>query len=67
LEHHNGETVGALFADVKVQPNHHCALHIPDHMQGWGPLSRVAEFAGERLIGFLQKIKTNDLIGELVN
>jgi hypothetical protein len=61
------EKVGALFADVKVQPNHHCALHIPDHMRGWGPLSKVAEFAGERLIGFLQKIKTNDLIGELVN
>ncbi|KAH9471668.1 hypothetical protein Pst134EA_033299 [Puccinia striiformis f. sp. tritici] len=60
-----GETVSGLFTDVKVQPNHHCALHIPDQMRAWGPLPRVAEFAGERLIGFLQKIKTNDLIDKM--
>lgn len=28
-------------------------------MRRWGPLNSVAEFAGERLIGVLQKIPTN--------
>ena len=56
-------TVGGLFNDVKAQPNHHFACHITEQMRGWGPLHGVAEFSGERLIGFLQKIKTNNVIG----
>ncbi|KNZ64689.1 hypothetical protein VP01_10048g1, partial [Puccinia sorghi] len=59
------ESVATLFAGVKVQPNHHCALHIPDQIRAWGPWPRVAEFTGERLIGFLQKIKTNSLIDKM--
>ncbi|KNZ58948.1 hypothetical protein VP01_1828g6 [Puccinia sorghi] len=59
------DSVASLFGDVKVQPNHHCSLHIPDQIRAWGPLPRVAEFAGERLIGFLQKIKTNSLIDKM--
>ncbi|MBW0492141.1 hypothetical protein O181_031856 [Austropuccinia psidii MF-1] len=57
--------VGELFDSPKVQPNHHFALHIPEQMKSWGPLSGVAEFGGERLIGFLQKINTNNRIDEL--
>lgn len=35
-------------------------------MQAWGPLRGVAEFGGKRLIGFLQKLRTNNKIGEPV-
>ncbi|POV94441.1 hypothetical protein PSHT_16221 [Puccinia striiformis] len=56
------DTVGELFDNIKVQPNHHYSLHIPQQMTAWGPLAGVSEFAGERLIGFLQKIKTNNKI-----
>ncbi|POW15100.1 hypothetical protein PSTT_02351 [Puccinia striiformis] len=59
------DTVGELFDNIKVQPNHHYSLHIPQHMTAWGPLAGVSEFAGERLIGFLQKIKTNNKIDEM--
>lgn len=58
------DSVGGLFEGVKIQPNHHFALHIPQQMAAWGPLAGVAEFPGERLIGFLQKINTNNKIGE---
>jgi hypothetical protein len=61
------DSVGQLFEGIKVQPNHHFALHIPQQMSGWGPLAGVAEFPGERLIGFLQKINTNNKIGEWLN
>ncbi|KNZ46869.1 hypothetical protein VP01_6889g1 [Puccinia sorghi] len=59
------ESVGKLFEGVKVQPNHHFSLHIPQQIRTWGPLVGVAEFAGERLIGFLQKLKTNNLIDQM--
>ncbi|KNZ55654.1 hypothetical protein VP01_2621g3 [Puccinia sorghi] len=56
------DLVASLFADVKVKPNHHFSLNIPNQIRDWGPLPRVAEFARECLIGFLKKIKTNSLI-----
>ncbi|MBW0497866.1 hypothetical protein O181_037581 [Austropuccinia psidii MF-1] len=59
------ESVAKPFNNPKVQPNHHFALHIPEQMEAWGPLSGVAEFGGERLIGFLQKINTNNRIDEM--
>ncbi|WAQ82479.1 hypothetical protein PtA15_2A796 [Puccinia triticina] len=59
------DSVGGLFEGVKVQPNHHFSLHIPQQMASWGPLAGVAEFPGERLIGFLQKINTNNKIDEM--
>ncbi|KNF05827.1 hypothetical protein PSTG_01224 [Puccinia striiformis f. sp. tritici PST-78] len=65
--HHKkySDTVGELFDNIKVQPNHHYSLHIPQQMTAWGPLAGVSDFAGERLIGFLQKIKTNNKIDEM--
>ncbi|KAG0139957.1 hypothetical protein CROQUDRAFT_693264 [Cronartium quercuum f. sp. fusiforme G11] len=48
-----------IFGKLGMKPNHHYALHIPDQMRRWGPLGQVAEFAGERMIGFIQKIQTN--------
>lgn len=36
-----------IFGDVKVKPNHHYALHIPDQLRRWGPLGQVSELAGK--------------------
>ncbi|KNZ48719.1 hypothetical protein VP01_545g8 [Puccinia sorghi] len=57
--------VAQLFEGIKIQPNHHFSLHIPQQMAAWGPLAGVSEFPGERLIGFLQKISTNNKITEM--
>ncbi|KAG0139113.1 hypothetical protein CROQUDRAFT_12404, partial [Cronartium quercuum f. sp. fusiforme G11] len=55
-----------LFQNIKIRPNHHYTLHIPDQLRLWGPLNQVAKFGGERLIGFLQKIQTNTRLGMFV-
>jgi hypothetical protein len=47
-----------------VLPNHHYALHAPNQFCQMGPLICLLEFPGERQIWFLQKIKTNNLIGK---
>ncbi|MBW0566263.1 hypothetical protein O181_105978 [Austropuccinia psidii MF-1] len=36
-------------------------MHLPDHLDWWGPPMGVSEFAGERLVGILQNIKNNHL------
>ncbi|POV99692.1 hypothetical protein PSTT_13630 [Puccinia striiformis] len=36
---------GVRFA--KNSPNHHYALHLPEQMKWWGPLSNVSEFSGQ--------------------
>jgi hypothetical protein len=48
-----------LFPELKILPNHHYALHIPEQLQWWGSLMAVLEFPGERLIGLMQKCKTS--------
>ncbi|MBW0467884.1 hypothetical protein O181_007599, partial [Austropuccinia psidii MF-1] len=53
------ETSRRIFSNIKILPNHHYALHIPEQMRWWGPLSGVSEFAGERLVGILQNFKKN--------
>lgn len=50
-----------------IKPNHHYAIHSASQMSWWGPLGAVAEFTGERLCGFLQKINTNGKVGEYVS
>ncbi|MBW0509303.1 hypothetical protein O181_049018 [Austropuccinia psidii MF-1] len=50
---------------MQILPNHHYALHIPEQLMWWGPLIGVLEFPGERLIGFLQKLKTNSKSSQL--
>ncbi|KAG0139060.1 hypothetical protein CROQUDRAFT_85315, partial [Cronartium quercuum f. sp. fusiforme G11] len=49
-----------IFKVKSFRPNHHYALHIPEMMSYWGPLLGVSEFAGERLIGMLQKVTVNN-------
>ncbi|MBW0562620.1 hypothetical protein O181_102335 [Austropuccinia psidii MF-1] len=40
-------------------------MHIPEQLMRWGPLMGVSEFAGERLIGTLGKLKTNSINGAI--
>ncbi|KAG0141817.1 hypothetical protein CROQUDRAFT_24827, partial [Cronartium quercuum f. sp. fusiforme G11] len=47
------KTSKEIFQNLKVLPNHHYALHVPEQMKLWGPLMGVSEFGGERLIGTL--------------
>ncbi|MBW0481708.1 hypothetical protein O181_021423 [Austropuccinia psidii MF-1] len=60
------KTSTLLFRNLKVFPNHHYALHIPEQMRWWGPLIAVSEFPGERLIGKLQKLNKNSRSSELL-
>ncbi|MBW0560972.1 hypothetical protein O181_100687 [Austropuccinia psidii MF-1] len=53
-----------LFRNFKVQHNHHYALHVKEQTQLFGPLSGVAEYWGERLIGILQNFNTNELFAK---
>ncbi|MBW0579031.1 hypothetical protein O181_118746, partial [Austropuccinia psidii MF-1] len=52
-----------LFPNVRANPNHHYAMHIPEQLSRWGPLNGISEYGGERLVGILQKLKTNTLNG----
>ncbi|POW19455.1 hypothetical protein PSHT_04651 [Puccinia striiformis] len=54
-----------LFNSKTVMPNHLYALHIPDQLSFWGPLGGIAEWGGERLIGILQRSKTNNRQGSM--
>ncbi|KNZ60832.1 hypothetical protein VP01_1494g2 [Puccinia sorghi] len=54
-----------IFEDIKINPNHHYALHVPEQLALWGPLGGVAEWSGERCIGKLRSLETNNRLGEL--
>jgi hypothetical protein len=51
------------FSNVKIMPNHHYALHLPDQMRWWGTLMAISEFAWERINSLLQSTKTNGQLG----
>lgn len=57
-------SIKELFPDYSLKPNHHYALHIPDILLLFGPLHGTWVFSIERLIGRLQKMKTNSKIGK---
>ncbi|MBW0591719.1 hypothetical protein O181_131434 [Austropuccinia psidii MF-1] len=54
-----------LYKNPKLKPNHHYCLHIPQQMKIWGPMLVISEFSGERVIGLLQKIPTNNKTSEI--
>ncbi|KAJ7136506.1 hypothetical protein C8R43DRAFT_893851 [Mycena crocata] len=54
-----------LFPDYKCHPNHHMALHIPDFLELFGPIHGWWTFPFERLIGKLQKVRTNYKPGKI--
>lgn len=47
----------------KARPNIHASLHVPDFLYLYGPVMSWWCFPFERLIGVLQKVKTNDAVG----
>ncbi|KIJ41663.1 hypothetical protein M422DRAFT_171982, partial [Sphaerobolus stellatus SS14] len=53
-----------LFPTMKFRDNHHVALHIEEFLILLGPVHSWWMFPFERLIGRLQKIATNGLVGE---
>jgi hypothetical protein len=53
-----------IFQHLSILPNHHYALHVPQQQELWGPLGEVAEFTGERMIGKLGEIRTNNRLGK---
>ena len=57
-------TLRELCPNDDLHPVHHNALHIPDFLQRFGPMHGWWMFPFERLIGILQKVKTNFKIGE---
>ncbi|KAI7963813.1 hypothetical protein MJO29_004240 [Puccinia striiformis f. sp. tritici] len=59
------ESSNIVFDNPKIVPNHRYALHLPEQIRWWGPLSNVSEFSGERVNGMLQKMKTNSIVGQI--
>ena len=47
----------------KARPNIYAALHVPDFIRLYGPVMSWWCFPFERLVGVLQKVKTNDSVG----
>jgi hypothetical protein len=47
----------------KPRPNIHAALHVSDFLNLYGPVMSWWCFPFERLIGVLQKVKSNDIVG----
>jgi hypothetical protein len=47
----------------KPRPNIHAALHVSDFLSLYGPVMSWWCFPFERLIGVLQKVKTNNIVG----
>ncbi|KNZ59799.1 hypothetical protein VP01_1660g11 [Puccinia sorghi] len=54
-----------IFEDIKVNPNHHYTLHVPEQLALWGPLGGVPEWSGKRCIGKLRSLDTKNRLGEL--
>ncbi|MBW0553402.1 hypothetical protein O181_093117 [Austropuccinia psidii MF-1] len=54
-----------LSKNIKITPNHHYSMHIPEQLMRWGPIMGVSEFGGERLIGTLVKFKNNSINGAI--
>ncbi|KNZ49567.1 hypothetical protein VP01_4933g1, partial [Puccinia sorghi] len=57
----------ATSVTMKILPNHHYALHIPEQLKMWGSLGEVAEFTSERMFGKLCSIETNNQLDESMN
>lgn len=57
-------TLRELHPNGRLLPNHHNALHLPEFLELFGPVHGWWMFPFERLIGILQKSKTNFKFGE---
>lgn len=54
-----------LYPDIKLTPYQHLSLHIPTHLRRFGPTHAWRCNHFERYNGVLQKIKNNNIFGEL--
>ena len=61
------KSVRELCPNDDLHPVHHNALHIPDFLRRFGPMHGWWMFPFERLIGILQKVKTNFKMGEAIH
>lgn len=52
------------FPEFDLHPNHHFAFHLRRYLIQYGPIHEWWTFPFERIIGMLQRISTNDKIGE---
>ncbi|EIW56596.1 uncharacterized protein TRAVEDRAFT_127575 [Trametes versicolor FP-101664 SS1] len=59
------EGVKDLYKGMKIQPNHHLALHIGIFLRLFGPVHSWRAFVFERFNFYLQSINTNMTFGEL--
>ena len=50
--------------DLSLLPSHHNAMHTPVFLLRFGPMPGWWMFPFERVIGLLQKVKTNGKIGK---
>jgi hypothetical protein len=55
-----------LYPTIAWRPNHHAALHIGSFLLLFGPMHGWWMFVFERIIGSLQRINTNDKLGESI-
>lgn len=60
------EGLRELFPDMKFRDNHHVSLHLEYFVKTFGPVQCWWTFPFERLIGILEKLKTNWKMGEVV-
>ena len=58
------ECVREIFPNIVWRPNHHAALHVHEFLLKYGPMHGWWMFPFERIIGKLQKTKTNHKMGE---
>ena len=65
LDYING--IKRLFPDYQLHPNHHMSLHIPEFLLLFGPVHSWWAFPFERLIGNIQRVSNNGIIGKLLN
>ncbi|KNZ53139.1 hypothetical protein VP01_3332g2 [Puccinia sorghi] len=59
----NTISVVKIFKGIKVNPNHHYTLHIPEQLALWRPLGGVAEWSGKWCIGKLCSLETKNWLG----
>lgn len=58
------KSILTLHPERRSLPNHHYASHNTELLKHWGPMATLSEFPGERMNGRLQKVSTNNHLGE---
>ncbi|PPQ82731.1 hypothetical protein CVT24_009908 [Panaeolus cyanescens] len=53
------------FPTYKFKPNNHMSLHLSEHLRNFGPVHSWWTFPFERVIGMVQRIPTNNILGQL--